>query len=93
VLTCQLLTHVLQDEKCKIVDLCCRFAGCDLRQLLSYDVVEYGVCEHRRLLCRTKRRGKRKCLLPSFFLKSHYAALKQQRKAVIQHILKKYALV
>ena len=46
----------------EFIAACSDLLEVDLSQLVTYDVVEYGVCEHRRLLAKVRRRQKDRSL-------------------------------
>ena len=49
--------------------------------MLTYDVVEYGLCEHRRLLAKARRRQKGRSLSTCKFTVTHRAAILQARSS------------
>ena len=49
--------------------------------MLTYDVVEYGLCEHRRLLDKARRRQKGRSLSTCKFTVTHRAAILQARSS------------
>ena len=63
----KIMLHILKSSD--LFKLCSRLARCDLDALLTYDVIEYCLCEHRRLVKR--RHGKP--LNMSEFVKSNEA--------------------
>ena len=86
---CQILLHVLHSSK--FLKICCRLAECDLKELLTYDLMEYCLCEHRRLICKLKKRVHRKPLKKCNFTSSHKTNVGQVRAAMIKYLLKKHA--
>jgi hypothetical protein len=57
---------------------------------VTYDLVEYCLCEHRRLICSLrKRREKGKGLKSCHFLVTHQATVAKMRRGMIAYLLKK----
>jgi hypothetical protein len=84
----QIMLHILQSSD--FLKLCCRLAQCDLHMLITYDVIEYCLCEHRRLVSRLKRRS-RKPLNVCKFVTSHSAEVAALRRSMVSWLLEKHA--
>ena len=89
VMVCQIMTHVLATSD--FLSLCSDLCGCKLAEVLDYDIQEYAICEHRRLVCRPKKRKSKKPLKSGRFCTSHLAQILKIRQAMAKNLRAKYS--
>ena len=76
---CQIMVNLVRHTEC--LAACNDLLEVELSQLVTYDVVEYGLCEHRRLLAKARRRQKGRSLSTCKLTVTHRAAILQARSS------------
>ena len=83
-LVCKLLAHLLKHSA--FADLCGELCEVDLAAFITQDLLEYGICEHRRLVTKAKiRRGGRR-LPDCIFVASHRTGIATVRKSICKQM-------
>ena len=85
---CQIMVHVLHDSS--FVALLQIISNCKLEEVVDFDVMEYCICEHRRLLCKPKKRVSKRALPVCKFVTTHRAHLRSTRAAMIAWLQEKH---
>ena len=88
ILICGTMTDILKGSE--LLKQCGLVCGCDLSELVCFDLTEYAICEHRRVLVRPKQRKSKAMLKACKFLSSHKDSLASARKASIDWLKRKH---
>ena len=87
---CKMMTQVLQTSAW--LEECSKLCDVDLAQIINYDVMEYAICEHHRLVSKPKARRKGRKLKDCNFVRTHRQEVLRIRKAMLKHLPSKHPL-
>jgi hypothetical protein len=87
IIVCQILVALLQSSK--LLEVMSELAGCNLAELIDFDLMEYSTCEHRRLLCKPRNRQK-KPLTNCTFVSTHATSIRTIRQAMVKWMIEKH---
>ena len=87
-----IMSEIMRDAlaSSEFLRLCSELCGCNLSSLLDGHVMQYSICEHRRLLCAPRKRKWRHRLTDCKFCDSHRVSVKKMREKMVRYLVKKY---